>query len=97
MHHNIGFSCQICILTKHNPDLLEFPVRMSFRRHFLPALLLLLPAVFAHAATTVENIRVWSENGRTLVVLDLSLHNPVLVEQYFNEEEPEPESGVLKL
>lgn len=36
------------------------------------AYLLLLPAVFAHAATTVENIRVWSENGRTRVVLDLS-------------------------
>jgi len=45
---------------------------MSFRRHLLPALLLLFPAVFAHAATTVENIRVWSENGRTRVVLDLS-------------------------
>ena len=38
----------------------------------MPAFLLLLPAVFAHAATTVENIRVWSENGRTRVVLDLS-------------------------
>lgn len=45
---------------------------MSFRRHLLPVLLLLLPAVIAHAATTVENIRVWSENGRTRVVLDLS-------------------------
>ena len=45
---------------------------MSFSRFSLPAILLLLPAVFAHAATTVENIRVWSENGRTRVVLDLS-------------------------
>jgi len=45
---------------------------MSFRRFSLPAILLLLSAVFAHAATTVENIRVWSENGRTRVVLDLS-------------------------
>jgi N-acetylmuramoyl-L-alanine amidase len=26
----------------------------------------------AHAATTVENIRIWSENGKTRVVLDLS-------------------------
>ena len=33
---------------------------------------MLLPAVLAHAATTVENIRVWSENGKTRVVLDLS-------------------------
>ena len=33
---------------------------------------MLLPAVLAHAATTVENIRLWSENGRTRVVLDLS-------------------------
>ena len=51
---------------------------MSFKRHFLFASLLLLPAVFAHAATTVENIRVWAENGRTRVVLDLSasaVHN----------------------
>ncbi len=45
---------------------------MSFKRRFLFVFLLLLPAVFAHAATTVENIRVWSENGRTRVVLDLS-------------------------
>ena len=45
---------------------------MSFRRFSLLAYLLLLPAVFAQAATTVENIRVWSENGRTRVVLDLS-------------------------
>jgi len=52
--------------------MLEIPVRMSLKRRFLLASLLLLPVVFAHAATTVENIRVWSENGRTRVVLDLS-------------------------
>lgn len=51
---------------------MENPVRMSCTRRFLLASLLLLPAVCAHAATTVENIRVWSENGRTRVVLDLS-------------------------
>ena len=45
---------------------------MSFKRRILLAFVLLLPAVLAHAATTVENIRVWSENGRTRVVLDLS-------------------------
>jgi N-acetylmuramoyl-L-alanine amidase len=45
---------------------------MSLKRRFLLAFLLLLPAVLAHAATTVENIRVWSESGRTRVVLDLS-------------------------
>jgi len=45
---------------------------MSLKRRFLFASLLLLPAVFAYAATTVENIRLWSENGRTRVVLDLS-------------------------
>jgi N-acetylmuramoyl-L-alanine amidase len=45
---------------------------MSLKRQLLLAFLLLLPAVLAHAATTVENIRVWSENGRTRVVLDLS-------------------------
>ncbi len=33
-------------------------------------LLLLVPAVFAE--TTVENIRIWSENNKTRVVLDLS-------------------------
>ena len=37
----------------------------------LITVLLLLP-VTAAAATEVENIRVWSENGRTRVVLDLS-------------------------
>jgi len=45
---------------------------MSFKRQLLLAFLTLLPAALAHAATTVENIRVWSENGRTRVVLDLS-------------------------
>jgi N-acetylmuramoyl-L-alanine amidase len=45
---------------------------MCPKRCFLLALLLLLPAGLLHAATTVENIRVWSENGRTRVVLDLS-------------------------
>ena len=45
---------------------------MSFKRRSLLAFLLLLPAVLAHAATTVENIRVWSEQGRTRVVIDLS-------------------------
>lgn len=44
---------------------------MSFERRILPVFLLLLPAVVAHAAT-VENIRVWTEEGRTRVVLDLS-------------------------
>ena len=37
----------------------------------LATLLLLLTAA-AGAATTVENIRVWAENGKTRVVLDLS-------------------------
>ena len=40
-------------------------------RRFI-AYLLLLAASAAGAATEVENIRVWSENGRTRVVLDLS-------------------------
>lgn len=34
--------------------------------------LLLLPTATSLAATEVENIRVWSENGRTRIVLDLS-------------------------
>ena len=41
------------------------------RVRLLITVLLLLP-VTAVAATEVENIRVWSENGRTRVVLDLS-------------------------
>ena len=46
---------------------------MSFKRRILLCFVLLLPVVLAHAATTVENIRVWTENGRTRVVLDLSV------------------------
>ena len=34
--------------------------------------LLLLTPVVGQAGTTVENIRVWTENGKTRVVLDLS-------------------------
>ena len=41
----------------------------SFRLILIPILLL---AVAAEAATTVENVRIWSENGKTRVVLDLS-------------------------
>lgn len=45
---------------------------MSFtERMTLIALVLLAPA-YAGAATTVEDVRLWSENGRTRVVLDLS-------------------------
>lgn len=45
---------------------------MSFiGRLTLFALVVLAPAV-AGAATTVEDVRLWSENGRTRVVLDLS-------------------------
>ncbi len=44
---------------------------MSLKRPILLTVLLLLPAVLAHAAT-LENIRVWTESGRTRVVLDLS-------------------------
>lgn len=44
---------------------------MSFKRRASFAFLLLLPIVAAHAAT-VENVRIWAENGRTRVVLDLS-------------------------
>jgi N-acetylmuramoyl-L-alanine amidase len=41
----------------------------SFRLILIPILLL---AVAAEAATTVENVRIWYENGKTRVVLDLS-------------------------
>jgi N-acetylmuramoyl-L-alanine amidase len=34
--------------------------------------MLLLAAAAANAAATVENVRIWSENGKTRVVLDLS-------------------------
>ncbi len=44
---------------------------MSLKRHIVFAVLLLTPAVLAQAAT-LENIRVWTESGRTRVVLDLS-------------------------
>jgi N-acetylmuramoyl-L-alanine amidase len=41
----------------------------SFRLILIPILLL---AAAAEATTTVENVRIWSENGKTRVVLDLS-------------------------
>jgi N-acetylmuramoyl-L-alanine amidase len=44
---------------------------MRCRRLILTALVALL-ATAAQAATTVENIRIWSESGKTRVVLDLS-------------------------
>ncbi len=44
---------------------------MPRSRHTIIILLLLLSTA-ANAGTTVENIRIWSENGKTRVVLDLS-------------------------
>jgi N-acetylmuramoyl-L-alanine amidase len=44
---------------------------MHCRRLILTACLL-LPAFAAQSATTVENIRIWAESGKTRVVLDLS-------------------------
>ncbi|MGI9270412.1 MAG: N-acetylmuramoyl-L-alanine amidase [Woeseiaceae bacterium] len=44
---------------------------MHSRRLFLIPLLMLLSAA-AQSAATVENIRIWAENGKTRVVLDLS-------------------------
>ena len=44
---------------------------MMLRTRLIVGLLLLLPAVLASAAT-VQNIRIWSDEGRTRVVLDLS-------------------------
>ncbi len=44
---------------------------MPRSRHTIIALLLLLSSA-ANAGSTVENIRIWSENGKTRVVLDLS-------------------------
>jgi N-acetylmuramoyl-L-alanine amidase len=38
----------------------------------MSAVFLLLAAAVAQAATTVENVRIWSESGKTRVVLDLS-------------------------
>ena len=39
---------------------------------FLVSCVLILLGVSAQAGTTVENIRIWSESGKTRVVLDLS-------------------------
>jgi N-acetylmuramoyl-L-alanine amidase len=44
---------------------------MRYSRLLISGVLILL-CTAAQAATTVENIRVWSENGKTRVVLDLS-------------------------
>ena len=44
---------------------------MPRSRHTIITLLLLLSTA-ANAGSTVENIRIWSENGKTRVVLDLS-------------------------
>src|SRR5210317_1133092 len=44
---------------------------MRFSRFLISGALLLL-CTAAQAATTVENIRIWSESGKTRVVLDLS-------------------------
>ena len=44
---------------------------MRISRLFFCVWLILLCSA-AQAATTVENIRIWSENGKTRVVLDLS-------------------------
>lgn len=45
---------------------------MKHRARLIVSAILLLSAAMVQAATTVENIRVWSESGRTRVVLDLS-------------------------
>lgn len=42
------------------------------RRRLILTACLLLPAFAAQSATTVENIRIWAESGKTRVVLDLS-------------------------
>jgi N-acetylmuramoyl-L-alanine amidase len=44
---------------------------MKLRARSTLAVTLLLSAAFAHAATTVKDIRLWSEDGRTRLVLDL--------------------------
>ena len=44
---------------------------MRYSRFLISGVLILLGTA-AQAATTVENIRIWSENGKTRVVLDLS-------------------------
>ena len=46
------------------------PLMRSCRLLLIPIVLLLAAA--AQSATTVENIRIWAENGKTRVVLDLS-------------------------
>lgn len=60
--------------TVYSPDIipeLTVPNTMPGRRLTSIALLMLF-AASTSAATTVENIRVWAENGKTRVVLDLS-------------------------
>jgi N-acetylmuramoyl-L-alanine amidase len=44
---------------------------MSSRR-LIPISIVLLLSAAAQSATTIENIRIWAENGKTRVVLDLS-------------------------
>ena len=44
---------------------------MQYSRFLISGVLILL-CTAAQASTTVENIRIWSENGKTRVVLDLS-------------------------
>ena len=48
---------------------------MSIRRALILTLCLLLP-IAATAGTTLENVRIWAENGKTRVVLDLSQSVP---------------------
>jgi N-acetylmuramoyl-L-alanine amidase len=48
---------------------------MRYSRFLISGVLILL-CTAAQAATTVENIRIWSENGKTRVVLDLSRPAP---------------------
>ena len=45
---------------------------MSFIGRLTLIVLVLLAPLRAIAGTTVENVRLWSEDGRTRVVLDLS-------------------------
>jgi N-acetylmuramoyl-L-alanine amidase len=45
---------------------------MNSERRIPLAIALLLTAIVAEAATTVENIRLWTESDRTRIVLDLS-------------------------
>jgi N-acetylmuramoyl-L-alanine amidase len=60
--------------TVYSPDIipeLTVPDAMPGRRLISIAFLMLLAAT-ANAATTIEAIRIWAENGKTRVVLDLS-------------------------